>query len=106
MLKFVRSRQKRKDKDMDEEESATENGSSDVQSPSDSDLDSETEEDDDVKSSALAASNILAQPLVPDEENEDVTLCLICPRKLLKNDKMAEIHANSLVSSHHFIRGP
>src|ERR1700733_7203769 len=98
MLKFIRSRQKRKDKDTDEEESVTENDSSDVQSPSGSDSDSKAEEDDeleDVKSSALAASNILAQPLVPDEENEDATLCLICPGKLLKNDKMAEVHANS-----------
>jgi hypothetical protein len=109
MLKFVRSRQKPKDRHKDEDESATENSSndsSDVESDSGSILHSEAEEDDElqgVDGSALAASNILAQPLVPDEENEDATLCLICPGKLLKNSKMVEVHTKASVSAHYFV---
>lgn len=101
MFKFVRSRQKGKDRQRDEDESATENSSNDSSDALSSDLDSGTEEDDDLRrmgAGALAASNILAQPLVPDEEDENVTVCLICPGKVLKHSKMAKVHTSSSVS--------
>lgn len=108
MLKFVQSRQKRKERDQDDDESATdedefsdndsnsgsEHGSSDSEDEGNSDSNLSGSEQGGV---GLGADEILAQPLVPNIDDEELTLCLICPGKVLKNPAMVDIHASSAV---------
>lgn len=111
MFKFVQSRQKRKDVHRDEDESATEDefsgsaSGSGSGSGSESESDSEQEEafGEEPEGSVLTASEIIASPLVPDDEDEDITRCLICPGKLLKSPKMVQVHESSHVSAAFYI---
>ena len=45
----------------------------------------------------LRADEILARPLMPDIDNEHITLCLVCPGKQLKNASMMDVHSSSAV---------
>lgn len=108
MLKFVQNRQKRKEWDRDDDESGTdEDDNSDNDSNSGSEHSASNSEDESNPGSnlsdseegelGLGADDILARPLVPDIDDEEITLCLICPGKLLKNPAMVDVHASSAV---------
>ena len=105
MFKFVSRKRKGREDDEDDvdqsSEAASEAGSSDESS-----VDSDSEEgsafgdgeDDNGLGGGLGAEDVLENPLLQDPTNEDVTLCLVCPTKTLKNPTMIEVHEKSNVS--------
>lgn len=102
MFKFVSRKRKTRDEDEDESESGEPGYAedSDGSSSEGSSVDSDDEEVDEASDGGLiSASDVLQHPFIPDPTSEDVTLCLVCPGKVLKNERMVEVHESSNVCS-------
>ncbi|KAF8307336.1 hypothetical protein DL93DRAFT_2232220 [Clavulina sp. PMI_390] len=101
MFKFVQNQRKRKEADRDEDESVTEDedlsGNEGSESSSESDDGSEagSEAGDSEASVGVGAREIIQNHIVPDIENEDLNVCLVCPGKKLKHGGMTDAHEQS-----------
>lgn len=112
MFKFVQNRQKRKRDNVEDENDSSSDAASDSGSDSHStvsrssgsdsdDSDLEAYEgpqiDDEPTGTVLSADEILANPFVDNDENEELSQCLVCPGRSLKSLGMINVHRKSQV---------